>query len=182
MSLIPLGFWAASGGGAEAGSYDLLETEILTSTQASVTFSSLGDYSADYQHLQIRMVCGANSGSGSTFVNVAFNSVGGTSYAWHRLQGNGSSASSFGTSNQADAEIERIGINNFGAIIADIFDPFESTKNTTMRALGGYAGERVSLNSVLFNDSSALTNIELDSGAGSFIIGSRFSLYGLRAA
>jgi hypothetical protein len=35
------------------GSYDLLETEILTGTQASVEFTSLDSYT-DYQHFQIR--------------------------------------------------------------------------------------------------------------------------------
>ena len=39
---------------AGVAAYDLLETEILTGSQASVTFSSLGDYASDYQHLQVR--------------------------------------------------------------------------------------------------------------------------------
>ena len=43
-----LGFFATAGAGA-AGSFDLLETQVLGSAQASVTFSSLGTYS-NYKH------------------------------------------------------------------------------------------------------------------------------------
>jgi hypothetical protein len=56
MTPIPLGILAAQISVA-AGSYDLLETEILTGSQTSVTFSSLNStYGADYQHLQARCV------------------------------------------------------------------------------------------------------------------------------
>jgi hypothetical protein len=61
---------------AAAGSYDLLETEILTGTQASVTFSSLNStYGADYQHLQLRIVTRDNRGiSGTNNIRLQVNS------------------------------------------------------------------------------------------------------------
>ena len=59
---IPLGFFAAAGAVA-GGSYDLLETTILSSNAASVTFSNLNNYAADYQHLQIRAVVKGSLGT-----------------------------------------------------------------------------------------------------------------------
>jgi hypothetical protein len=54
----PLGILSAAGaGGGVAGDYELISSEILGTTAASVTFSSLGDYSSTYKHLQIRAVC-----------------------------------------------------------------------------------------------------------------------------
>ena len=89
MSLIPLGFWAASGGGA-AGGFDLLESEILTSSASSVTFTGLDAYS-DYEHLQIRFTDRADSFGTITSTNFRLNSDSGTNYDIHQLFGDGSS-------------------------------------------------------------------------------------------
>lgn len=185
--LIPLGFWAASGGGAAAGSFDLLETQVLTSSAASVTFSSLSTYAADYQHLQIRMLTRSSqsvAASGST--GIRFNSVGSGQYSSHILKGTGSSVLSeaftsqdymfsyltYGSSATANA---------FGPWVIDILDPFETSKNTTIRSIGGLP--EIRLMSGAWINTSAVTSIEIDMRDGhSFVTGSRFSLYGLRKA
>lgn len=182
--LIPLGFLAVSG--VSAGSFDLLETQVLTGSAASVTFSSLGTYS-NYKHLQIRFTARSNSAAGATlYTNFQANSDTGSNYAWHSLRGNGSNVGSFaGTS----ATFGRSGLaagstataNAFATSVLDILDPFETTKNTTFRFLAGQ-GE-IYLGSSVWLNTNALTSLAIQEGYSStFVAGSRFSLYGIKGA
>jgi len=113
----------------------------------------------------------------------------GTSYAFHSLEGTGSSvASSASTSsNQMDLGISTIptslqSANIFGGALIDILDFASSSKNTTLKALAGSAqtDPRLNLASGLFINTNAVTSTELFSNSGDFVAGSRFSLYGLK--
>ena len=178
-----LGFFATAGAGA-AGSFDLLETQVLGSTAASVTFSSLGTYS-NYKHLQIRMVARA-SRSGATTDPLIVNLNSTTQTYGHHLFGNGSSASS-GNIATSYSLLDAItgataATSAFGACVIDILDPFETTKNKTIRALTG-ANTVVSLSSTFWNFTTAVSSIELSAfSATNFLVGSRFSLYGLKGS
>jgi hypothetical protein len=76
--------------------------------------------------------------------------------------------------------------------IIDILDPFETTKNTTIRCFLGGTGtnSKVGLSTGGWFSTSALTSFALSVGRGnpapwqgsSFNGGSRFSLYGIRGA
>jgi hypothetical protein len=186
---LSMGLLGAASFVAPAGSYDLLQTEILTGAQASVTFSSLGDYAADYQHLQLRILAQeVNSLSTLTALFVRFNGDSGNNYAWHRLNGDGSSVTSSAATSSTQIQISDVvprsntaGV--WGAIVADILDPFEPTKNTTFRSLSGglTSGESdVNLNSGLWNNTAAVSSIYLSGPAANLSTGCRFSLYGLR--
>jgi hypothetical protein len=179
-----LGFFATAGAGA-AGSFDLLESQVLGSTAASVTFSSLSTYASTYQHLQIRMVARASrSGATTDPLIVKLNST--TQTYGHHLFGNGSSVGS-GNIATAYSILDAItgataATNAFGAGVIDILDPFETTKNKTIRALTG-ANTVVALSSTFWNFTTAVSSIELSAfSATNFLVGSRFSLYGLRAS
>jgi len=187
--VILLGILAAAGGAVAAtDSYDLLETEILTSTQASVTFSELGSYS-DYKHLQIRMVAGTTSAYYTDTFNLQMNNVTSASYSWHRLYGYGLTpavVSNAGASQNSILAGSFAGSSSagFGPAVIDVLDPFESNKNTTIRALSGSidSGEPiVSLNSGAYYSVDSITSIKLLPDSGNFVTGSRFSLYGLKA-
>jgi len=191
--VIPLGILAAAGGAvAAAGSYDLLATEILTGTQATVTFSSLGTYAADYQHLQVRMVARSNRGDTDSYLYVQFNGDTASNYNHHYLRGTGSSVGSDVTSAYYPSGILDINFlpaatapsNSFGVATLDILDPFETSKYTTARTLSGQAGSgysRIGLSSGAWRNTASLTSITFDDIFGSFVSGSRFSLYGLKA-
>ena len=188
--MIPLGILAAAGGAAAAGSYDLLATEILTTSQASVTFASLGDYAADYQHLQIRYNVRTDRTNNLDGVTLKINGDTANNYSHHRLLGYGS-VGSFAAANVGfiylglcpDASSTT---NTFGAGVADILDAFETTKYKTVRTLGGTAHPTdpyVSLTSGAWRDTSSLTSLTVDQTTGpNFVTGSRFSLYGIRKA
>jgi hypothetical protein len=188
--LIPLGFLAASG--VSAGSFDLLETQVLGSSTASVTFSSLSTYAATYQHLQIRAVVGGTDGSDNRMW-LRLNGVT-TGYSWHNLFGNGSSVSSqAGTSTTSIRCMTSISdgtASQFSGVVIDLLDVFETTKNKTVRTLGGgisTSDTRIALTSGLYASTDAVSSIALAPGntgygAGNFKSGSRFSLYGIKAA
>lgn len=183
MSLIPLGFWAASGGGGGAAAFDLLETTTLTS-DSSVTFTGLGSYS-DYKHLQMRIICQGNFPTTSnTTLGLRFNADTGSNYSRHRLGGNGSSVSSNNSSNATSISLTDAYPNKqtniFGAIVIDILDFSNTSKNTTIRALTGSintSATDIALHSGAWYNTNAVTSI---SCFQTYSTGSRFSLYGVK--
>jgi hypothetical protein len=187
VSPIPLGILAASGLGA-AGAYDLLETQVLTSSASSVTFTGLGSYS-DYKHLQIRIVS-RNSKAATTneAVILQLNGDTGSNYSRHILSANGSSVSSSGATAQTfilvgDQPSNNSTANAFYGHVVDILDFSSSSKNTTVRALGGghATQSRIQLSSGLWMNTDSVTSITLSVfGGDNHVTGSRFSLYGVK--
>ena len=182
---------AQAAGDVSFGSYDLLQTEILTGTQASVTFSSLGDYATDYQHLQIRWVARDTAAFAQREVDIRINADSTTSYSSHRLAvipGAGLISEAFASKTLLD-NLVRIPANTetadiYGAGVIDILDPYETTKNTTFRLLGGFAGvseNTIALSSSAFLKTDAVSSVQFIAASG-YAIGSRFSLYGLKAS
>jgi hypothetical protein len=187
--MLLLGVVQAQAAGGVAGSYDLLATTILTSAISSVTFSSLGDYAADYQHLQLRGVVRGGRNDNPSFIGVRFNGDSSSIYDNHQLDGNGSSVSSGAELNRTNSVFAAVtgntGTSNaFGAFVYDILDPFNTNKNTTGRSLSGLTDSlsQVRLASTLYRSTSSITSIEILNLFGvDLSIGSRFSLYGIKA-
>ena len=189
MSLVLLGILNSQAAGVSAGAYDLLETQVLASSAASVTFTGLGSYT-DYKHLQIRAVVrSVRTSVSNDQMLIRLNNDSTTSYAYHQLEGTGSTVSSFaGTSDDeirsgmSAVDSESSGI--FGATVIDILDFADTSKNTTIRGLTGVVGsyKSVRLQSGLFAKTGAVTEIDIDQFGTEFVAGSRFSLYGIKAA
>ena len=187
MSLIPFGFWAASGAGGGVAAYDLLETTTLTSTASSVTFSGLGSYS-DYAHLQIRMIVRSAWDNVSETLRPQLNADSGENYARHYLAGNGSSVNSGA---QAPKEYfarpvisaAQSPTGQFTPIIFDILDFSSSSKNSTARVFSGHpsGNKNVALESGLWINTDAITSfrVQPDTNAN-FVAGCRFSIFGLK--
>jgi len=172
--------------------YEWLETTILPSSQATVVFSNLNTkYASTYQHLQLRATMRSTRSDTDSLCYLQFNSSTST-YSHHFLRGTGSAVQSeFDSPSYPSGILLRHGFpggtnsaNLFGGNIVDILDPFESTKNTTIRAFTGQAGtfNRVSLESGAWFNTNIITTITLDDIFGDFAQYSRFSLYGLRSA
>lgn len=182
---IPLGVLAVAGAGAgpvvAGNAYEWLETQVLTSDQASVTFSNLNStYGSTYQHLQIRMAVFSD-----TWITMRMNGVTTGQYARHELRGNGSTVISTGASNQ---NTMLIGLGSSATVpvatITDILDAFETTKNKTIRSLSGVATTTsyIQLTSGVWLDTAAITSVEIKHFDSTFKTGSRFSLYGMRSS
>jgi hypothetical protein len=185
--LIPFGVLSAAGAEVvDAGAYELIASEILGSSQASVTFSSLATYASIYKHLHLRLVARDTVSATGSFMKLTFNGAT-TGMNEHYLNGNGSSVTSayfasgssinFGsiTGNTATAS-------SFGAALVDILDAFSSTKNTTTRSLDGVASSvnNINLRSGLWNSTASITSVTVAAANTSFVAGSRFSLYGIK--
>jgi hypothetical protein len=189
---IPLGILAAAGfRPSAAGAFDLLESTVLTSAQASVEFTNLTTkYSAQYEHLQIRWTGRTErNNSGVDGLNVRVNNNTGSNYSMHSIIGLGSSVSSGGASSSTFAEVSWIATNTapssvFSGGVIDLLDPFSTTKNKTFRALDGTTSiPNIRLSSAAFYSTNSVTSLLLFPAFGpNFVTGSRFSLYGIRGS
>ena len=180
--LIPFGILSAAGAGGDGGgvpAFDLIESVILASSAASVTFSGLDAYAADYKHLQIRYAAKSTDASRSMFMQL--NSAT-TPYRVHTLSANGSSVTSettTDTSMEFPVAIKASTVTGFaGAGVFDILDYSNASKNTTVRAFTG--AESITLASGALFSTAAITSITLKKGSGSFSNISRFSIYGVK--
>jgi hypothetical protein len=183
MSPLPLGILALSGAGGAAGAYDLLETQVLTSAAASVTFTGLGSYS-EYQHLQIRAVTDSDRGTTISDVLATFNGDTSTSYRHHAIQGSGSGVNTLAPGAALTSILVHKGSASsgvdFSAFVMDILDFSSTSKNTTIRSLSGNNNlPLVSFTSGLYFTTDAITSLTLTDEAN-FITNSRFSLYGIK--
>jgi hypothetical protein len=184
--LIPLGFLAGSGG--VEGDFELIETQILSSSQASITFTGLGSYSAVYKHLQIRAATRTSrTGFSNGLISLRFNGDTTSSYATHQLTGNGSSVASYASSSQTSILYALTGAsadtatNGFGGAVLDILDPFSTTKNKTTRSISGVATGAIEIDSGLYYKTDSITSITLlGISSTNLLSGSRFSLYGIK--
>ena len=192
MSFVLLGILNAQAeAAAPAGppAYDLLETEILTGTQASVTFSSLGAYATDYQHLQIRLTAATTRGGTRELLYIRANGDNTSgNYNGHGLGGDGSSVYSSTEDNTISrvAQVSGTGTTGaFGAAIIDIWDAFNSSKYTTFRSITGQAdstGNSIAIQSVAWRSVASISSLGIYADLNAMIAGTRISLYGLKAS
>jgi hypothetical protein len=186
MTLSALGIFSAAGAGGVAGAtYELIETQILGSSQASITFSNLGTYSSTYKHLQVRAVSKSNHAAVWEVGRISVNGDFAGNYSSHNLYGNGSIVGANGETNGSSAYFATSGATtstNFGPQVIDFLDPYSTTKNKTFRALSGSMGAtEIRLSSGAWRNNAAITSITLWTFAGTaWLTGSRFSIYGIR--
>jgi hypothetical protein len=166
--------------------YERISTTLISSDTTLVTFSSVPQ---TYKHLELRYTVRGNQATVQSTVRVRFNgNTGGSSYSYHNLTGDGSTA--FANNNVTDRINLSIAAGNgmsteiFGAGIASILDYSSTVKNTTTRSIGGVrpndSGWNASIYSGVFLNTAAITTIELALVDGAFKEGTRFSLYGIR--
>jgi hypothetical protein len=183
--LIPFGILSAAGIGSD---YELIETQILVSAAASVTFSGLATYANTYKHLQVRATLRTTRAATSEVFIMRFNSDTGTNYSWHLLEANGSTViSAAGTTQDYMRAALGVGANGtangFGAAVIDILDVFSTTKNKTIRSLSGQATNTnfVDLFSGSWRNTNAVTSVTLAPlSTTDFATNCRFSLYGIK--
>ena len=199
MSLIPLGILATSGAGPQIG-YQLLTTALVTSDVNSVDFTNLSIYNS-YQHLQLRISHKYSDQIGVAFATyrIFFNNDTAANYNGHYFTANANfnnptiTASSYTTFNHIFPG-QSMGNNQaqFSTSIIDILDPFETTKNKTIRSLSGGVNANISnvqresnvgLWSGAWRNTAAISSIHFQFDAGQkWMNGTRVSLYGLRGA
>ena len=163
-----------------AGStYTPIATTTLGSAQASVTFNSFSGYTDIY------IVCDTAFASTTNF-QMRFNSDTGTNYASHYLRGNGATVTAGGDASLAFGYLgATVNSTTYGsAFVIDILDYASTSKNKTIRALGGVdlnGSGRVSLWSGAYYSTNAIDSIRIFPGVGTnFVSNSHFALYGIK--
>ena len=193
MSFMLLGILNSQSAGGAAGDYDLLESEVLSTSSTSIVFDNLDAYASDYKHLQIRAVTRdtrAISGSNNVIMHFNGETSGSNYFQLQYLKGNGSSATS-GTEGVTSYIIPYTQpsandtTNAFAGAVIDLLDPFNSNKYTTSRSLRGVNldaqySTQVGLSSGIWMDTAALTEVSLAPIVGSFAAFSRVALYGVK--
>jgi len=189
MTLSALGIFSAAGAGGVVAdtSYELITTSILGSDTASVTFSSLGDYSSTYKHLQIRAAMKTNYANPWEIGQIRLNGDSGSNYSAHGLLGNGSSVSSYAVTSGSSIAYFTAGTstaNTFGGLVIDILDSYSTTKNKTLRIMSAAvpaSSVEIRFISGAYYNTASITSATLSPVFGTNILtGSRFSLYGIK--
>jgi hypothetical protein len=180
---VSLGIMASGGAGA-VGDYDSIATVTLSSgTSSSFDFTSIP---STYKHLQIRAVAYA-SGAGANWYDtfMQFNGDTGSNYAYHALQGDGTSASADASINRSNMIVGYFGGVNQSAMVIDILDYANTNKFKTVRALTGLnqngSNDRgIILASNLWRSTAAITSIKLFPSSSVATAYTQFALYGIR--
>jgi hypothetical protein len=157
--------------------YDLIASNVLGSSAASVTFSSIP---ATYRDL-IVVVNGLGNG-GEVNADLRFNSDSGTNYSFVRMRGSGTAASSSsGTSKTViSTELAFSNTEQRNHQIMQIMDYSATDKHKTVliseNSNGVYG---VIAAAARWANTSAITSVEVRSTTNSFASGTTFYLYGI---
>ena len=168
---------------APSGAYDSIATTTLSTSTATITFSSIP---ATYTHLQIRGIL-KNSGGG-TYIKMQLNGDTGSNYSGHELSGDGSTAAALGYSSRTDIPITPNGntATNFAGFILDLLDYANTNKYKTIKSLDGCdlnGAGAIIFGSGSWRNTAAITTITLTDYLGTaFLTGSSFYLYGISNA
>ena len=167
--------------------------QVGSAGSATISFTSIP---ATYKHLQIRIMCkSANTGNTGDYAALTFNSDSGSNYTYHRLKGDGSSATAYGaaTGTFNSVVLERIPTSKStfatqlqGVLIVDILEYANTNKYKTVRNFGGYdnngSGE-ILLTSALWTNTNAISSITIVTPtADNWTQYSSFALYGIKGA
>lgn len=168
-------------------SYESIATVNVSTAQSTISFTSIP---STFKHLQVRWLARstATGGDSASTLRMKLNSSAGT-YRSHGLLGTGTSAIA-GDSATSTGDWIYYAIPNasvtasmFGVGVIDVLDYTNTSKNTVSRMLAGFdknGGGQVGLQSHLWVDTSAVTQIDFSLGTGNFTQYSSFALYGIK--
>ncbi len=169
--------------------YESIATVTLTGTQSTISFNSIP---STYKHLQLRYRATSTRPTFSAD-NALMQINGATSgYARHNVAGDGSTAYA---SNSASATHLWLGQlsstvtpNIFGVGIVDIIDYTNTNKFKTIRSLGAVdlnginntIGGSINIWSGLYQNTAAISSIQLSCQSADYASGTTFALYGIK--
>lgn len=171
------------------GNFESISTiTVNTASASAIEFTSIPQ---TYQHLQIRGIGRSDwTNASADQLRPRLNNDSGSNYAIHFLLGTGASALAEGYTGQVNLNCynsmagPNAPSNVFGAVVIDILDYTNTSKNKVMRCFGGIerngSGE-VSVSSGLWISTAAVTSIQLTKIGSNFMQNTTYALYGIRA-
>ncbi len=163
--------------------YEPIQTQTVGTATPSITFSSIPQ---SYTDLVLVSFYGTSVLDTSGWLR--FNSDSGSNYSWTYLLGDGSGAYSGRFSNQTYTTLDGAGAGTtLGTSIqatSHIMNYSNATTNKTVltRDNNGSTYKSVDLKTGLWRSTAAITSITVGCVTGNLIVGSSFTLYGIRAA
>jgi hypothetical protein len=169
-----------------ASTYTLISSNLLASSAASVTFTSIP---ATYTDLVVRV--SARGTTSATSVTTVYRLNGDTTsnYSYRRLSGDGSAASSVGDSNNifqyiaAGIPAATATANTFGSL--EVYIPsYTVSANKPMSVFSvqenNITAAQINAIAHLWRNTAAITSIEFALNTGDFASGTSFYLYGIK--
>ena len=163
----------------------LLETIALTQSAASVTFDNLP--TSGYTDLKI-VASTRSDYAGFLDLNMYFNGNASSGYSWRRLNGDGGSATSTNSTSAGIIPSPTLGTTSTANTFAstDIYIPNYRSSVSKSVSIDGVTENNAttsyqSFTAGLSTLSTAITSISFGLGAGNFVSGTTFSLYGIAA-
>lgn len=154
--------------------YDLIASNVLTSSASSVTFSSIP---ATYRDLILVMRATGATGGGN--FRLAFNSST-ANFTRVYMTGSGSSASSNSQSDSLITDNAFWNTTSATMSIVHIFDFSQTDKHKSVLARSDNAANGTDAHALRWANTSAITSITIDNNlASQFASGSTFYLYGI---
>jgi len=170
-------------GHLSTNSFESIQTVTVGSGgQSSISFTSIP---STYKHLQLRLMANDNGGGGGNMF-IQFNGDTGNNYAWHYLQGNGSTAGAGAAATTGSFIVGKSGstASGNGVSVVDILDYQNTNKYKTSRSLNGTDYNNASgvlfYSSGLWQNTAAVSSFTITTTGGSFTQYSSFALYGIK--
>jgi hypothetical protein len=168
-----------------AGAYESIAT-FNGSGGGNASFTSIPQ---TYKHLQLRVLLRSNNASNDIGIFYRLNGDTGNNYSWHRVNGDGASATATNGTSSSFGVLGRVaagnaGANIFGVAVVDLLDYTSTTKNKTLRSLAGNdrngSGDVSLYSSLYYGSTNAITQIDIGVDSGNPVTYSQIALYGIR--
>ena len=168
-----------------ANTYELISSNVLTSTTASVTFSSIP---ATYTDLALRFTCRGSANALVDWLYARFNGVSSAQYSTTTLENQFGSALTQLFANASQMYLGQCPLNTYTSNIfgtGELYIP-SYTSSQNKAASSSYVLEQTSASAdiqasaALWSNTAAITSVTLLPAQGSFVAGSSFYLYGIK--
>ena len=163
-----------------------IQSYVATGSSGTITFSSIP---ATWNHLQIRgLVHSTRTAGTDAGFTMTVNSDAGANYSYHRLIGDGTSATANGTANASTFYNDDITADNgnsstYTAFVIDILNYANTNMYKTIRSLHGFdknGSGQIKLLSGSWRNTNAITSMTFVTD-NFFKAGSSIALYGVKA-
>jgi hypothetical protein len=162
---------------SKTATYALIESQVLGSAAAEITFSSIPNTYTDL----IIVVAATSDTGGSRALYMQFNSDTGANYSQTYVNGDGTTAASGRGSNANQiSELLSITPSNTAQANINIQDYSNTTTNKTVLSRGNSMNQTGAV-AGLWRSTSAIASIKLYPSGGNFNTNSTFRLYGIQA-
>lgn len=179
--------------GDPASDMELISSTVLSSTQSSVSFSSLNTTAAAYRHLRVVGLCRAGTNAPGQSITIELNGSTASNYNVHSMYtfvstpviANSWMYLSQDSNNSfcGGAEGQTAYSNFYQPNIWEFHDFSQTDKNKYITCLNGASitstSGSIAWNNLMWNQTSAITSISFKL-ASNFTAGTRFTLYGLK--